>query len=164
MALAVTHVIVTIVVLDLFRHYVWKKKGFPKYLLIIGGIAGLLPDIDIPLSWVYNFLTGASADFHGAFTHSLFFPLVFLGMGMILYRSQKKEWAKILFVISFGWFFHLFLDCLYGGYKTFFWPLIFTTNFCPKWGIHDYAASIDAIILVLWLVHEEINKRIKDYI
>ena len=52
MALAVTHVILTIVILDLFRHYVFKKSKFPRYWLVIGGIAGLFPDIDIPLGEV----------------------------------------------------------------------------------------------------------------
>ena len=48
MALALTHVLLVIVLLDLFRHYVLSKKKFPRYLLVVGGIAGLLPDIDVP--------------------------------------------------------------------------------------------------------------------
>jgi hypothetical protein len=169
MALAVTHVILTIVLLDLFRHYVFGKQKFARYLLVVGGVAGLFPDIDIPFGWVYNFFTGASVNFHGMFTHSIIFPVIFLGVGLFLHYRKNMKWAKIFYVISAGWFLHLVLDCLFydfiwgGELKNFFWPwgLI---NFCPEWGISQYAAGIDAIILVVWLVHEEIHNRIKDYI
>lgn len=162
MALAVTHVILTIVILDIFRHYVWGRHKFPRYLLVIGGVAGLFPDIDIPLTWIYKFLTGTGISLHGTFTHSLFFPLLFLIIGAVLHYNKNIKWAGICYIIAFGWFSHLTLDCLYGGYKDFLWPL-FVVNFCPQWGIGQHATSIDAIILVAWLVHEEIHNKIKDY-
>ncbi|MBU0470017.1 MAG: metal-dependent hydrolase [Nanoarchaeota archaeon] len=169
MAYAVTHVIVAIVVLDLFRHYVFGKKKFPRFLLVIGGIAGLLPDIDVPLSWTYNFLTRNQSNFHGQFTHSIIFPLIFLTVGIIYYYHsnnlrKNKKWAQIFFVISAGWALHLPLDCLFGGYETFLWPLGIKTAFCPQWNLRDYAPGLDALILIAWLVHEEIHNRIKDYI
>lgn len=176
MAYAVTHVILTIVILDFFRHYVFGKHNFPRYLLVIGGIAGLLPDIDIPLSWIYSLITGISTYFHGVFTHSIIWPAVFLGLGIIFYnlnyRSKQKKtknaldfqkWAKIFYVISGGWFLHLILDCFYGGYTSMLWPLQTLTAFCPEIGLSAYAVSIDAIILILWLVHEEVHQKVKDY-
>ncbi|MBI4151384.1 metal-dependent hydrolase [Candidatus Woesearchaeota archaeon] len=164
MANSVTHVIVVIVLLDLFRHYVFGKKKFPRYLLVIGGIAGLGPDIDVPLTWIYQFLTSSTTDLHGLFTHSIFFVLFFLGIALLLHVKKRNMWAKIFYVISAGWFMHLVLDCLYGGYKTFFWPFHYASSFCPQWGIQTHAADIDAIILVLWLIHEELHQRIIDYI
>ena len=165
MALAVTHIILTIVVLDLLRHYVFGKKNFPRYLIVVGGIAGILPDIDIPLSWTYNLIFGTSVNLHGMFTHSIIFPVLFLLIGVGLHYGKNEKWAKIMYVISFGLFFHLALDCLYGGYKTFLWPFSMSTGgFCPQWGISNHATSIDAIILVTWLIHEEMHKRIRDYI
>jgi membrane-bound metal-dependent hydrolase YbcI (DUF457 family) len=166
MALAVTHIILTIILLDVFRHYVFGKKLFPRYLLVIGGIAGLFPDIDILFTWIYNFIYGTTASLHGTFTHSLLFPLIFLVIGIILHYKKETKWTKIFYVIAAGLFFHLFLDCLffdYGIIKSFFWPFS-EINFCPRWGINKYGASIDAIILVVWLIHEEIHKKIKDYI
>ena len=163
MALAVTHVILTIVILDFFRHYVFRKKKFPRYLLVIGGIAGLLPDIDIPLSWLYNLFTSSSTDLHGVFTHSLIFPLIFLVAAAILHYQKNMKWAKIYYVIAFGLFSHLVLDCLFGGYKTFFWPFNLNYNFCSDWGLTHYRTSIDAIILIVWLLHEEIHNKINDY-
>ena len=163
MAYAVTHVLLVIILLDLFRHYVFGKRKFPRYLLVVGGIAGLAPDIDIPISWIYNLFTNASVNLHGTFTHTLLIPIIFLAVAGILHYQNKMKWAKIFYVIAIGWFFHFVLDCTFGGYKTFFWPIM-TGNFCPQWGLQSYAQSIDAIILVVWLVHEEVHKKIKDYI
>ena len=164
MANSVTHVIVAIVILDLFRHYILGKKKFPRYLLVIGGIAGLAPDLDIPLTWIYHFFSNSTESLHGVFTHSIFFVLLFLGIAIVLQLRKKMKWAKIFYVIGSGWFMHLILDCLYGGYKTFFWPLQWASAFCPQWGFEAHAADIDAIILVLWLIHEEVHQRITDYI
>lgn len=159
MALAVTHVILTLVLLDLFRYYVFNKKTFPRYLVIIGGIAGLLPDIDIPLTWFYDLITSSTINFHGTFTHSILIPIIILVVTLFL---QQKEWKKIGYVLAAGWFFHLFLDCLFGGYTTFLWPFTLG-NFCPQWGISSHAADIDALILIGWLIHEEVHKKIKRY-
>jgi len=164
MALAVTHIILTIVILDLVRHYVFGKDKFTRYLLVIGGVAGLAPDIDMPFTWIYNWITGANANFHGTITHSLIFPLIFLIIGIFLQVRDNEKWSKIFYVISAGWFLHVILDCLFGGYKSFFWPVLTSCQFCPQWGIDQYAIGIDAIILVLWLVHEELHKQIRDYI
>jgi len=162
MALAVTHVILTILILDLFRHYIFGLKKFPRYLLVVGGIAGLFPDIDILITWIYNFFTSSQVNFHGTFTHSLLWPLLFLIIGLFSHYQKNLKWAKIFYVISASWIFHLILDCAFGGYKEYLWPF-FIFNFCPQWGIEKYAISIDAIILVVWLVHEEMHKMIKDY-
>ena len=166
MALAVTHVLVTIVILDLFRHYVTGKKSFPRYLLVIGGIAGLAPDIDIPLEWIGWLITGNTVNLHGLFTHSIFFSLLFFIIGGIFHYYKNLKWAKIFYVIGVGWTFHIFFDCFFGGEpsKLFIWPFQLMPTFCPKWNLYDFAHSIDAIILVLWIAHEEIHNRIKDYI
>jgi membrane-bound metal-dependent hydrolase YbcI (DUF457 family) len=163
MAYAVTHIILAIVLLDLVRHYLLSKKNFPRYLLVIGGIAGLAPDIDIPIGWIISLFTGTAVNLHGTFTHSIVFPIIFLLTAALLHYEKNMKWASIFYVIAFGWFFHLSLDCMYGGYKEFLWPLVIN-NFCPQWGLNEHASSIDAIILVAWLVHEELHKKIKDYI
>ncbi len=167
MALAVTHVLVAIVLLDLARHYLFGQQRFPRYLVVIGGIAGLLPDIDIPLGWLLSFFTGTEIGLHRLFTHSLFFVFLFLLMGIIRqYQEQgnEKRWSKIFYVIAFGWFIHLVLDCLYGGSSSFLWPFDGGISFCPAKPLDDlYAMGIDAILLVAWLVHEEVQKKVKDY-
>ncbi|MEK6950095.1 MAG: metal-dependent hydrolase [Nanoarchaeota archaeon] len=165
MALAVTHVLIPLVLLDLFRHYLFGKNKFPRYLVVIGGIAGLAPDLDIPLGWLVSLLTGVPANYHGLFTHSIFFVLLFLAIGLIRHYQHDRTTAKIFYVIAFGWLVHLPLDCLYGGAKSFLWPwLSGTFSWCPTFITDDlYAMGIDAALLVLWLVHEEVQKKIKDY-
>lgn len=164
MALAVTHVILTIILLDLARHYLFGKKNFPRYLLVVGGIAGLFPDIDIILTWFYQLLTGSSLNLHRLFTHNLLFPVILLAFAFFFHYQKNLKWAKLSYVVSFGWFFHLLLDCFYGGPETFLQPLWLFNPFCPFRGISSLTATyIDAIILVLWLLHEELHQKIKDY-
>lgn len=165
MALAVTHVLIVIVILDLLRHYLFGKKKFPRYLIVVGGIAGLLPDIDIPLGWLLSFFAGTEIGLHRLFTHSIFFVALFLLMGIIRQYQGDEKWAKIFYVIAFGWFIHLLLDCGYGGepIRSFFWPYLGTASFCPRWDLYPWAEGIDAILLVFWLVHEEVHSYVKDY-
>ena len=82
------------------------------------------------------------------------------GSGKLTAKDKRRFYA-----IAFGWFIHLLLDCGYGGelIRTFFWPLPGAATFCPLWNIYPWAESIDAILLVLWLVHEEVHSYIKDY-
>ena len=165
MALAATHVLVTIVILDIFRHYFFGLKKFPRYLLIIGGIAGLAPDLDLPAGWFASWITGNHVYFHGLFTHTVLWPLVFLIVGGILHYRKNLQWAKIFYVISFGWFIHLPLDCIHTGYSDFVWPLaINTKSWCPQFDMSIYKNGIDAVILIIWLIHEEVHKKIRDYI
>jgi len=52
---AVVHVLFVIIVLDLFRdHFLKDKRELPLHYIFIGGIAGLLPDIDVLLFWILN--------------------------------------------------------------------------------------------------------------
>ena len=58
---------------------------------------------------------------------------------------------------------HLLLDCPVGGQIGYLWPLsIDIYKYCPDL-ISGYMASLDAIILVIWLIHEEVHKNIRVY-
>lgn len=164
MALAVTHVILTIILLDLVRHYVFKKKRFPRYLVIIGGIAGLAPDIDIIFNYIYNLFTTTQINFHGLYTHSVIFVILFLLLASLMRFRKNEKWEKIFYVVATGWFLHILLDCAFNPYSTFLWPININTKIlCPKNGLFNYRTGIDAIILVAWLIHEEVHNKIKDY-
>ena len=77
MPLAVTHVILTIILVDLYRDYFAKhKKYFTIHTLFIAGFAGLLPDIDIPLNWLLS-IFGISI-LHRTITHTPLFAVIFL--------------------------------------------------------------------------------------
>ena len=164
MALAVTHVLIPIIILDLLRHYLFGKKKFSRYLLVIGGIAGLAPDIDIPLSWLINLFADNNVNLHSlSISHSFLFVLVFLSIALLFQSRHNQKWANIFYVIAAGWTMHLGLDWFFGEYKQLFWPFMTPAYMFPSWDLWKYSESIDAIILVLWLVHEEFHKYIKDY-
>ena len=164
MALAVMHVIGAIIILDLLRHYVFGLKKFPRYLVVIGGIAGLMPDIDIPLGWVVSWITGVRVHLHAlSISHSFLWVLLFLLIGLLFQVRGNEKWRKIFYVIAVGWTIHLGLDWFYGEYKQLFWPFFTPASLFPSWNLWQYGESIDAILLVLWLVHEETHKFVKDY-
>jgi len=165
MALAVTHVLLTIIVVGLWRDYVTKhKRYFTLHTLLVAGVAGLLPDIDIPIGWILGFF-GKSYELlvHGGITHSALFGLIFLIPGFIFWYKKKHKIAVYFFVICFGILFHLFLDCITGGYYHFFWPF-YIGNHCITIIKQEFLAGLDAIILLAWLYHEEVKHRISDFI
>lgn len=168
MPFAVTHVLSAIILVDLYRDYITKyKKYFTLHTVFIAGIAGLLPDIDIPLNWFLNFF-GLSI-LHGTITHTLLFGLIFLIPGLILWSKKNHKAAMYFFVICFGILLHISLDFLFGTDASgimFFYPLSNATyglnllqNLKPT-----FFAGIDAIILLLWLWHEEVKHKISDFI
>ncbi len=172
MPYAVTHVIITIILVDLFRDYALKhkKKYFTLHTIFLAGFGGLLPDIDLPLEYLLNYL-GLSTPLliHRGITHTPFFALLFLVPGIILFMRKKHKLATYFFVIAFGIFMHTGLDFLFGGEHgiMFFWPLsdyqFGTRSLFGGFG-QLIAAGLDAIILLAWLYHEEIKHKIKDFI
>jgi membrane-bound metal-dependent hydrolase YbcI (DUF457 family) len=87
MGYAVTHVIIAIVLIDLYRDYIAKKK-FSIWFVLIGGVAGLLPDLDLPIQWIANALIGETYYLHRVVTHSLFFVGVFLLLALPFYLHR----------------------------------------------------------------------------
>ncbi len=174
-AYAVTHVIVAIVLIDLYRDYIAKKK-FSTWFVLLGGIAGLLPDLDVPLEWTLNALFGEVVSIHRVVSHSVFFAGVFLLLALPFYFQRKKstkifgkkvsyEHIALFFtIIAVGWLTHISLDCgLASDYNLTWFPGI-PLGFCPSPFSSDALLGLDAIILVLWLIHEEWRHKIKDYI
>ncbi len=164
---AVVHVLFTIILIDLFRDYVIKdKKKIPLHYVFIGGIAGLLPDIDIPLSWLINDIFGASIPVvHRTFTHTLFFPLILLGAALIFLKFDKKK-SILMGVITFGVFFHLVLDMIFAGYVMPFYPLSYNLvglDLVGKIGLPSLIQGLEAIVLLGWLWHEEKKHKISDF-
>lgn len=174
MPLAVTHVILTIILVDLYRDYVMKnhKKYLTLNTIIIAGIAGLLPDIDIPINWVLGFF-GYSFEFlqHGGITHTAVFGLIFLIPAYIYWKKEEHKTSTIFIVIAFGILFHIFLDYLLGGGAgegvMWLWPLsahAYKIHLLFRLGMPNIPVALDALILLAWLWHEEIKHKIKDFI
>lgn len=168
MALAVTHVLLTIIALDLYRDYFSKhKKYFTMHTLFIAGVGSLLPDIDMPLSQLLGYF-GFSGLSHGGITHTLLFGAVFLVPALALWSMNKRKESMYFFVLSFGIFFHLFLDLIVNeGYYMLLWPLsagTFGISFASILGLNGLQPALDAVILLAWLYHEEAKHKIKDFI
>ena len=175
MPYAVAHVILTIVIADIYRDYLAKKK-FPMVYVLIAGIAGLLPDMDIPIAGFVNLIFGTAYNFHRVYTHSLIYSVIFFFAALIFLAVKKKDYkifkwnvrkiaiVMFFFAMSFGWFTHIALDCglAADGYLNFI-PSI-PLNFCPHPFSNDVLLGFDAIILLLWLIHEQYKHDIKDYI
>jgi len=167
MPLAVTHVLLTIILVDIFRDYIIKnKKLIPLNFLFVGGVAGILPDIDILIFWILSFIKPGIEWFHGTYTHLFLIPVIILIASLITYKYNKKV-GILLGIISFGYGFHILLDFLfYGCNMSPFWPII-TSKFT---GITSYIdipkleMGLDAFILLGWLYHEEKRHKISDFI
>lgn len=173
MPLAVTHVLLTIIAIDLYRDYIAKhKKYFTTWTLFVGGMAGLASDADLVINFVLSkFGVYVPLLAHGGITHTPIFGLAFLIPFAILWRMKKHKLAVMFLVASFGILFHIFLDFLIGGGSIegvmVFYP--FSTETYKVFLLLDdtefpYIQGLDAIILVLWLLHEERKHKIKDFI
>jgi membrane-bound metal-dependent hydrolase YbcI (DUF457 family) len=167
MPFAVTHVLLTIILIDLYRDYVSKhKKYFTMHTLFIAGFAGLLPDIDIPLNWFLNLLGAGIV--HRTVTHTPLFGLIFLVPGLILWNRKKHKIAVYFFVTCFAILFHIMLDYMlmgdmYGVMLLYpFSMQAFNLNLLKI--SPNFAAGIDALLLLAWLWHEEIKHKISDFI
>ena len=168
MPFAVTHVLSSIILVDLYRDYFAKhKKYFTLHTIFIAGFAGLLPDIDVPLGFFLNFF-GIEL-WHRTITHTPLFGLIFLIPAVILWKNKNHKAAMYFFVISFGILTHVLLDYIVSsdnGGIMFLYPLS-TADYALnllKGASATFFAGIDAIILLLWLWHEEFKHKISDYI
>tara|TARA_Y100000310_G_C20103679_1_gene543933 strand:- start:1 stop:513 length:513 start_codon:yes stop_codon:yes gene_type:complete len=170
MPLAVTHVLIPLILADIYRDH-FAKKRFNLHYVVIAGIAGLLPDIDIMFYWLVSvFRDVAVNDIHRTFTHGLFFPAIFLIIALFS-KDIKVFGLKLKYVclaIVFGTLMHMTLDGFLNGVIIPFYPLsdwTFGLNLIPNETFGGtFFTSLDAILLVIWLVHEEINHKITDYI
>lgn len=162
-----THIIVPLILADLYRDYIAKKK-FKLFYVLVAGIAGLLPDIDIAIWRIIGFFREVPvAAVHRQFTHTLFVPLLFLLIAL-LWRKNRK--ALLLFgMASFGIFTHLALDAIFSGSIMPFYPfseLNIGLNLASFTGMQPQMlfAVFDGILLGGWLIHEYLKRRIRDFI
>jgi membrane-bound metal-dependent hydrolase YbcI (DUF457 family) len=174
MPFAATHVILTIVLVDFYRDYIAKKK-FSTWYVLIAGVAGLLPDADVPLSDIWSAITGTYTNFHRVYTHSLLWAAILFVIALLFYIIPKKKYqifkwnvskdAMVTFftVVAFGWFLHIFLDCTFSsdGLLTVVPGVPLT---CPAPIGNQFVMGLDAIILLAWLIHEQWRHKIKDYV
>jgi membrane-bound metal-dependent hydrolase YbcI (DUF457 family) len=162
---AVMHILIPIIMVDTIRDHVFKQKRrlLPNKYVLLAGLAGLLPDIDLPLSMLLG------QPLHRTITHSLLPPLVFLCGVAIFYFFKKIKSYKILLMLFVGFSLHIFLDFLLTDSLPLLFPFSFETyglNILGLYSSTEYNVFtiMDAILLFFWLIHEELEHKISDYL
>ena len=167
MPYAVVHMLLPMMLLDFLRHkFLKNKKSLPNRYILIVGLAGLLPDIDIPVSYLFSGLVA-----HRGITHTVWVSLLFLLVSAILQFAKKHDMAKIFLMVSIGAGSHVALDILTAGSLQLFYPLskaYFSVNLIPKIfphiGVTFAYAVLDALLLFGWIATMILRRRVKDII
>lgn len=171
MPYAVTHILAPLILIGLFRDYISKRR-FPLYYVFIGGIAGILPDLDVIVFYILSFFGAALNEVHRTFSHTIFIPLLFLLLGFAIKdRSRRKLNLSIIFlVVSFGIFTHLVLDGILSGKIMPFYPVSYYSigfnliSLAPFSWQPLILPSMDAALLILWLCYLEVKHKISDFV
>ncbi|MEN7982254.1 MAG: metal-dependent hydrolase [Nanoarchaeota archaeon] len=178
MAYAVTHMLVAIVAVELFRKFVVKNnKIFPRYYILVAAIAGLIPDLDIAAYYVLYFFGFTLEQVHRTFMHSAFIPLGLSLIGLFIYktgirhpelRKRHLKLSTIFFIFAIGTIIHLILDMIYGKIPPLY-PFIQTTiglgllHKFPKALQELISATIDGILFLGWLMWLQFKLKIDNY-
>lgn len=169
MPFAVTHVLIPIILVDLFRDHVLKKpRMLPNKFIYLASFAGLLPDLDLPLQMLLTNFFAWNIESHRLIFHNIWIPLAaFAGFLIAYYLFKRKTLGKIFLMVFIGTALHLVLDVTVYGSIYPFLPLneySFGINLLPSYEAYvTIMLSVDAILLLLWLAHEEFEHKISDY-
>jgi len=176
---AVTHVLIALIIGSFIRDYFVKdKKKFPLHYVLILGLAGILPDLDIAVFWILYFVKGISlSEVHRTFTHTLFFSAIFFLASWATLKFKNKSLGRhhlkihtIFWIIGLGILIHLGLDATLSGQIRPFYPLSDfavgnnTTLFFPEPLAQIFWPCLDAALLVLWLIYIEWKHKISDFL
>ncbi len=181
---AVTHILAPILSLAIVRDFYLRtreRKSFPLHYVLAAGIGGILPDIDIVFSIVLYLFDIPQWDIHKTFTHSLFFPLIFFLLFLVLrpvhtkaricnLTRHKLKLSTLFLMIVIGVLTHIFLDALIGGPAFLLYPLSLAnyelnlTSYLPL-ELRDLAPPLlDGALLVTWIVYLELKHKISNFI
>lgn len=184
MPYAVTHILVPITLAAIFRDFFLSKeskKKFHLHYVLLAGLGGALPDIDIPISFVLNFLGVVSWNVHRTFTHSFSFAAIFFILFLILLPVKNEaricnltrhnlKLSTIFLMVAIGIITHLFLDASFGEVTYLFYPLstcAYGVNILSSFSLklQDWLIpTLDGILLVIWIVYLELKHKISDFI
>lgn len=174
MPLAVTHILLSVILVDIYRDYITKnKKNFTLHTVFLAGFFGLLPDIDVPIRMLATFFKAEVPSLlqHGGVTHTPLFALLFLIPAAILLKKGKQGQAAYFFVATFAIFLHLILDYFIAGGapQGVMWLFPFSMqswklHIANSVGVPNITMAMDAVLLLGWLWHEEVKHKISDFI
>ncbi len=151
MPLLVAHVLSVMLLLDIIRDF-WIK--FPRVLVLFGGFAALIPDLDlVAYEILNNFSRVALTSVHRTITHQFYFPLIFLAIAFLTWRiepfkNNNIRLGSLFLVIAFAALIHIALDLATSSFIRPFYP-------------YTLAATVfDLTWLVLWFGYQQKKYRI----
>ena len=167
MAFAVTHILSTILLLDIWRNKIYKhKKKIPLAYIYFAGFFSMMPDLDFIVYHITNQLFGWNL-VHRIHSHTILMPMVIMVFASFMFNINKK-WGRITVLCAFAYLGHIILDYLVGWPPfTYLWPFSsaeLTFTLLPK-AFKDWFwwAALDAALLIVWLFWEFKHNRIKDF-
>lgn len=175
----VTHVLIALILASIVRDFLVRKYGkkIPLHYVLIVGVAAMLPDIDVAVYWILYWFGFTMQEVHRTFTHTIFFPLLFLILGFITLSWKNKTLGRhhlkvhtIFFMITLGVIIHLVLDATLAGVIRLFYPIsnwyfgLNLVNHFPKPLSDIFLPSLDAALLILWIIYLEVKHKISDFI
>lgn len=171
---AVTHVLAAAIIADLYRDYFSKhKRLFTMHHIFLAGLGGLLPDIDVAISMLFELFgqTPPVLLVHGGITHTPLFAFLFLLPAVAMWYQDKKKESLYLYMIGGGILTHLFLDWFLGGGGHYGLMLLFPFSMegfkfglFGMLGLSGMPQALDAVVLLAWLWHEEMKHKISDFL
>ena len=178
MPTAAIHIIIALIIGGIIRDYFVKdQKKFPLHYILLIGLGGLLPDFDIAIYWILYWFGFTIDEVHRTFTHNLFFPLLLFVFSGISWKWKNKSLGKhhlkihsIFLMLAFGILIHLVLDFMLAGWIMPLYPVsqfsigLNPIDFLPYALQQIFFPSLDAALIILWLVYIEWKHKISDFI
>ena len=180
MPYAVTHMLVALIVASIIRQFYIKRYGnakFPLHYVLLAGLGGIIPDLDLMAYWVLYFFGYSIEEIHRTFSHTIFIPLIFLGLAFVFKKYKNYEFSKhhmtlrmIFLMLSLGSFIHLALDVSLAGQVALFYPI---TSFSIGFSITQlfpeelrwlFFPCLDAALLVIWMIYMELTHKISRFL
>lgn len=178
MVYAATHIILAILVIELFRKYYLKDNNkFPRHYILLAAFAGLIPDLDIAAYYVLYFFGFSFSEVHRTFLHTIFVPLILLLIAFAFYKfkvhsaeagKMHMKLPMIFFILGIGALVHLTADVLTGPIM-FFYPF---TNFSVginmellfpeglRWLLWPV---VDGLFVLFWVCWMNFKLKVRDY-
>jgi membrane-bound metal-dependent hydrolase YbcI (DUF457 family) len=184
---AVTHILVPLILMALFKDWYDSRsknkktnKKFPLHYVLIAGLAGVLPDIDILISIFSELIGKTGFIIYATITHSIFFPIFFLVLSGAFYSTNVKaricnigkhklKLSTIFLAIFIGTSIHIILDMVFGSQVFLLYPFSNLNFGLDVIGSLSYSWSyvmsiVDGVLLVIWLAYLEFKHKISDFI
>lgn len=164
-----THVLIGIIVIELFREYfIRDNRKFPRYYILIMAIASVFPDFEYIFQIPY---------LHKSLLHTLFVPVIFIILGLTSLKFKIKnsgvgkkhlKLSTIFFIFSAGSLVHILLDSIIRDGTMLFYPFsenIVGLNLISLIPISENLSLIilDTLMLFFWIFWMEFKLKISDY-